>query len=216
MAVAAVAAVTDWVAVGSSRHRLEYAAKPSVLLALTAAAVTIPAHQIDLVDRRWWFVAALSCCLVGDVLLMFPRDLFVAGLAAFLAGHVLFIVGLLRPPSPPGSPPFNFSTAGLVVAAGVVVAVEAVPGTVLIGSLVSHARWSLIAPVCLYVVAIATMVVLATNVGILPAALGAGFFLLSDTLLALNRFVRPIPRGSLAVHATYHLAQGLLVLSLLR
>jgi len=37
----------------------------------------------------------------------------------------------------------------------------------------------------------------------------------SDTVLALNRFVRPLPRGDVAVHMTYHLAQGLLVLSLL-
>ena len=39
-------------------------------------------------------------------------------------------------------------------------------------------------------------------------------FVVSDTVLALNRFVRPIPTGDVAVHVTYHLAQGLLVLSL--
>jgi uncharacterized membrane protein YhhN len=48
------------------------------------------------------------------------------------------------------------------------------------------------------------------------AAVGAVLFLVSDTVLALNRFVRPVPRGQLVVHVTYHLAQGLLVLSLLR
>ena len=137
-------------------------------------------------------------------------------LAAFLVGHVLFIGGLLQPPSPAGTPPFSFSTLGLVVAAVVVVAVEAAPCTILVRSLADHGRRALIAPVCLYVLAIAVMVVLATNVGILLAALGAGLFLLSDTLLALDRFVRPIRRGPLAVHVTYHLAQGLLVLSLLR
>ena len=214
--IAAAAAAADWFAMATTDRRLMYAAKPTVLAALTAAAAVLPSDRIDLVDRRWWFVAALACCLLGDVLLMLPRDLFVPGLAAFLVGHVFFIVGLLQPPSPAGTPPFSFSALGLLVAATVVAAVEAAPCTVLIRSLAAHGRHALIAPVCLYVLAIAVMVILATNVGILLAAFGAGLFLLSDTLLALDRFVRPIRRGPLAVHVTYHLAQGLLVLSLLR
>ena len=62
--------------------------------------------------------------------------------------------------------------------------------------------------------AILTMAVLAANVGVPAAAAGAALFVVSDAVLALNRFVRPIPRGDVAVHVTYHLAQGLLVLSL--
>ncbi len=216
MAVAGIAAALDWTAVATSDSRLEYAAKPAVLIALTSAAAVLPAGHIDLVDRRWWFVAALAWCLVGDVLLLLPRRAFLPGLAAFLVGHLLFIGGLLQPPSPPGVPPFTFSTTGLVVAAAVVVTVEAIPASMLIRSLWRTGRRPLIGPVCLYVAAIVTMVVLAANVGIPAAAVGAAFFLLSDTVLALDRFVRPIPRGRLGVHVTYHLAQGLLVLSLLR
>jgi uncharacterized membrane protein YhhN len=214
--VAAVAAATDWVAVGTSNHRLLYGAKPAVLVALIAAAATIPSGHTDLVDRRWWFVAALVCCLVGDVALMLPRELFVPGLAAFLAGHALFIVGLLQPPAPPGVPAFAFSPTGLAVAAGVVVAVEALPGRVLLTALTGSGHRPLIAPVCIYMVAIATVVVLATNVASRPAALGASLFLVSDTALALDRFVWPRPWGTLVVHVTYHLAQVLLVLSLVR
>jgi uncharacterized membrane protein YhhN len=58
------------------------------------------------------------------------------------------------------------------------------------------------------------MVVVAANVGVTAAAVGAVLFLVSDTLLAWNRFIGPVPRGSLPVHVTYHLAQILLVLSL--
>jgi hypothetical protein len=36
----------------------------------------------------------------------------------------------------------------------------------------------------------------------------------SDTVLALDRFARPLPNAKLMVHVPYHLAQGLLVLSL--
>jgi alkenylglycerophosphocholine hydrolase len=81
---------------------------------------------------------------------------------------------------------------------------------------VASGQRELLAPVCVYVAAIATMVVLAVNVGVAVAGLGAVLFLVSDTLLAWNRFIRPVPAGTLAVHITYHLAQGLLVLSLLR
>jgi uncharacterized membrane protein YhhN len=185
------------------------------MTALVAAAAVLPVDRTDLVDRRWWFVAALACCLVGDVLLMLPKDLFVPGLAAFLVGHALFIGGLLQPPSPQGVPPFSFSSWGLGVAALAVAAGEAVPAAVLFRSLVRHGPRDLIPPVAVYVAAIATMVVLAVNVGVLAAAVGAALFLVSDTVLAWNRFVRPFRFGPVAVHVTYHLALGLLVLSLL-
>lgn len=212
--VAAVAALVDWVAVARGDDRLEFAAKPAVLAALTVAAAVLPSDHSDLVHRRWWFVAALACSLIGDVLLMLPRDLFVPGLAAFLAGHILFIVGLLQPPAPPGSPPFAFSAQGLVMAAVLVAASAAVPAYRIFGALVGDGHRQLIGPVAVYLVAIGTMAVLACNVGVPAAAAGALLFVVSDTVLALNRFVRPLRHGDLAVHISYHLAQGLLVLSL--
>ena len=73
---------------------------------------------------------------------------------------------------------------------------------------------ALVAPVALYLVVILTMAVLAANVGVPAALAGAVLFVVSDTTLAVNRFVRPLPHGDVAVHLTYHLAQALLVLSL--
>ena len=215
MVVAGVVAVVDWTAVARGDTRLEYLAKPGVLTALVAACAVLPATHTDLVDRKWWFVAALVLCLAGDVLLMLPQDLFVAGLGAFLVGHVLYIVGLLQPPSPPGVPPFSFSTTGLVVAVLVSVAYGVVPATLIFRSLARSGQRALIAPVAVYLVVILSMAVLAANVGVPAALVGAAFFVVSDTILALNRFVRPIRHGTVAVHVTYHLAQGLLVLSLL-
>lgn len=214
--IALVAAVVDWVAVARDDRRVEYAAKPAVLAALALAAAALPADHTDLLHRKWWFVAALACSLVGDVLLMLPRDLFVPGLSAFLTGHVLFIVGLLQPPSPPGSPPFAFSATGLAVAAAVVVLAAAWPAYLIFRALLHDGRRELVAPVAAYLVVIATMAVLAANVGVPAAAAGAALFVVSDTVLACNRFVRPFRRGNVVVHVTYHLAQGLLVLSLVR
>ena len=164
--MAAVAAVVDWVAVARDDDRLEFAAKPAVLALLTAAAALLPDAHTELVDRRWWFVAALAFCLLGDILLMLPRDLFVPGLLAFLTGHVLFIVGLLQPPSPPGTPPFIFSGTGLAVASVAALAVGAVPATLIFRSLRKDEFALLIGPVAVYLVAILSMAVLAANVGV--------------------------------------------------
>ena len=42
-------------------------------------------------------------------------------------------------------------------------------------------------------------------------AIGAGFFMLSDSLLATNRFVTLLPMAQIWVLATYYAAQALIV-----
>jgi len=42
-------------------------------------------------------------------------------------------------------------------------------------------------------------------------AVGACFFMLSDSLLAINKFVMPLPLAQLWVLATYYAAQVLIV-----
>jgi uncharacterized membrane protein YhhN len=100
------------------------------------------------------------------------------------------------------------------VAAAAIAAAAAGPAFLIFRSLVDDGHTALVGPVAVYLVAIATMAVLAVNVGVPAAAAGAVLFVASDTVLALGRFVRPIHRGDVVVHVTYHLAQGLLVLSL--
>ncbi len=63
-------------------------------------------------------------------------------------------------------------------------------------------------------VVIAAMVASAAGVQSPVAVLGAALFLLSDSLLAWNRFVRPIAWAPVAVMVSYHLAQAGLLLSL--
>ena len=47
------------------------------------------------------------------------------------------------------------------------------------------------------------------------AAVGGGLFFLSDSLLAWDRFVAPLPKGRFWTMITYHLAQMGLTLSVL-
>lgn len=45
----------------------------------------------------------------------------------------------------------------------------------------------------------------------MQVAVGGMLFFLSDTMLAYDRFVKPIPNGRLWVRITYHLGQILII-----
>jgi uncharacterized membrane protein YhhN len=196
--------VLDWYAVAQQDKPLEYACKPATVALLTGAALVLhPAYE----SRRTAFVVALVLSLAGDVFLMLPRDLFAGGLASFLLGHVAYIVGLRLGPS---------SWVALGTAAGGVVATARGLGTPVVRGVLRSGHGDLVGPVIAYMAVLAAMFTCAVATLNPLAALGAGLFFCSDTVLAWNRFVRPLRRGPLAVIVSYHLAQGLLVLSLLR
>jgi uncharacterized membrane protein YhhN len=154
------------------------------------------------------FVVALVLSLAGDVFLMLPRDLFAGGLASFLLGHVAYAVGLRA-----YAPSSNLAVA--LAAVGVAL-VAAVVGSRVVRGVRSGGHGALVGPVVAYMVVLSAMVVLALGTRSVLAALGGSLFYCSDAVLAWNRFVRPLARGPLVVIVTYHLAQALLVLSLLR
>ena len=202
LAVALVLSLIDWLAVATGRTALEYACKPAATVAFVATALALaPASGTE----RAWFVAALAACLVGDVLLMLPRDAFVGGLAAFLVAHVCFTVG--------------FATLGAaaihLTIGATVVALVAVPLAVrFVRAMRAHGQAALIAPVVGYMIAISAMVTVAIAAGNAWAVAGAGLFLVSDALIAETRFVAPRRWGPVAVMVTYHLALAGLVVSL--
>jgi uncharacterized membrane protein YhhN len=182
---------------------VEYVAKPATLVALLVVAATIdPTDEA----RRWWFVAALAWSLAGDVLLMLPSDQFVAGLAAFLVGHVCYVVGFWL--DPPG--------AAAVVAAGIVVVACIAPLAVrILRALRAGGDRALAPPVVAYMAVITVMVVSAVASGNVAAGVGAVLFAGSDSMIAWDRFVGAFAAAPVAIMVTYHLGQALLVLSLL-
>ena len=205
-AIAAVFAVGDWIAKARNNRRLEYLCKPATLVALIVAACVLdPAAAAD--SRRTWFVVALCFSLAGDVLLMLDewRDLFVFGLAAFLVAHIAYIVGFFT--DPPGA------LAWFVAAVVVVVVLGPVARRIL---LATASEPELRVPVAVYILVISVMVATALATGNVVAAAGAVLFAASDSMIAWNRFVRPIRHADVAIMVTYHLGQAGLVLSLLR
>ena len=191
-------ALVDWWAVHRRRPAIESLAKPAAMVALVVAAATGTAEPV-----RPWLVAALLLGLVGDVLLLPAVDRFVAGLAAFLAGHLALVgAAMAAGLSGTGAP-----ALGLV---GAAVAVVAVGRPIVAAVAGSRLRW----PVVAYVTVIAAMLAAVVGTGRWVAAAGAVLFALSDSLLGWTRFVTPRHDRRWLVHATYHLGQGLLVVGL--
>ena len=148
--------------------------------------------------------AALAGSLAGDVFLMF-QGFFVPGLVSFLVAH-LFYVALFKS----GQAWFPHRGA-LAATLGIGVAMYAFLWA---GGLPPALR----APVAAYVLVIALMAAQAIgratvlrDAPSLLVAVGAGFFMLSDSLLATNRFVMPLPMAQVWVLATYYAAQALIV-----
>ena len=157
-------------------------------------------------DLKPWvlLLAALAFSLAGDVFLMFT-GFFIPGLVSFLAAHLAY-TALLRQ----GIPWFAHRGA-LTATLGIGVAMYAFLWT-------SGLPAALRGPVAAYVLVIALMAAQAIgraqvlrNRAAWVVALGAGFFMVSDSLLATNRFAQPLPLAQLWVLSTYYLAQILIV-----
>lgn len=156
---------------------------------------------------RGLVVVALVFSLAGDVLLMLPSDRFREGLSSFLVAHGLYVVAFA-------------STAGVQLAPIVLLTLA------IAGAAVYRALWPTLGamkiPVAVYVVAIGAMCWQAGGQWLafgsgwaLLAFLGALCFAVSDTALAWNRFVAPLPRAQRVVLGTYYPAQLLIALSAL-
>ncbi len=185
-------AVTDWLAVAREWRHLEYVAKPATLALLLLYAATAPVPS-------WWLIAALAFSLLGDVYLMLPDDLFLAGLSAFLLAHVAYIVEFDAP---------------VLARAAWTVAVLAVSFPLTTRMLRSIDQTALRVAVGSYMLVIALMVGSAIAAGHPIAIAGALLFFASDTLIGWSRFVRSFPWIPTAIIATYHLGQLGLVYAL--
>lgn len=218
LGAAAALAAADWVAVATRRRRVEYVCKPAVVILLAACALTL-----DPVDglRRAYVVTALTLSLAGDVFLMLPEppppeprtgrpqgvDWFPFGLAAFLLAQLNYVAGFRA-----GGP--GLDRVGLALLLVLPVAVPL--GTVVVRSVAARQLTVLQVPVIAYIAVLGAMVASAVATGNLMASAGAWFFLASDAALAWDRFVRSFRWAPVIVAVAYHLAQGLLTVSLVR
>jgi uncharacterized membrane protein YhhN len=197
-----VVALCDWVAVGTATRWAEYVFKPLTMVPLILAAIALdPADEA----MRWWFVAALVFSLAGDVFLMLPNEkLFVFGLGSFLIGHVAYIVGLIA-----GGQNAIACALGVVAVA---ICLSLLGPRIVAGARDADAQLAI--PVLAYMTVISAMVAFAIGSTVPLAIGGAALFYVSDASIGWTRFINDFRGGRLVIVTTYHLAQVLLVLSL--
>jgi alkenylglycerophosphocholine hydrolase len=207
--LALVVAILDWIAVAKKWKRIEYFAKPATMLALLAWLGVNSGFQGPML----WFALGLLFSLGGDVFLMLPKEQFIPGLVSFLIGHICYLIG------------FNYTGMVLNAASLILLVVVLFTGyqvyrRVATG-LQAGGNSKLKLPVLIYSIIISLMLFSALTTLIRSdwrifaavfASTGALLFFISDTTLALNKFVAPIPNGRVIVMVTYHLGQILIAL----
>ena len=191
---------------------LHYAGKPLATLSILWLAAS--ARPAVTARYRWMVLAGMLLSLAGDIFLMLPGDRFVPGLVAFLLAHVCYIAAFL-----PGS------TAKARL--GGLTSIAAVALANLVG-LLPRVDAALKVPVLAYVAVLASMAGFALARAWTPAlaetlprsvrfaAAGAMCFVVSDSLLAWDRFAGNIPMPALLVLGTYYVAQWCIAKSVLR
>jgi uncharacterized membrane protein YhhN len=213
LVLAALAAVGDWYAVARRLRHAEYVAKPLTLLLLLVAA-----DSADLGPAKALVLAALALGLLGDIALLFadehstredenPDSAFLIGLSCFLLGHLAYVVAFVRH----GLHPVQVLAGVLVVAGAATLALPKI-----LRGADRDGGPTLAVVVGGYSAALGAMAVLGFGTAAVATALGALLFLASDITLAWNRFVQALRRGPVLVAVTYHLAQLLIVIGLVR
>ena len=192
-----VVTVVHLVAIASGGDQLVAATKPLLMPALLIGLV------LGLPVRRslvlLWGGLALVFSWLGDVLLQSPGDIgFLIGMGAFGLAHLAYIALYLAPLRTQRSPWWGL-------------AVAVVWWIALVAQLAPNLGGLLI-PVAVYGLVLGTAAATALGTTWL-IAIGAGVFLVSDTLLGLDRFLPGFSFDGvdLLIMFTYCLGQGLII-----
>jgi len=202
-------AVLEALALWKQWLKLEYLAKPAVMIILFLWLWT----STGLNSASLWFGIGILLSLAGDVFLLISLDrLFLAGLVAFLLAHLAYLVGFNIPI--PEISAWGFVLAVIVGLGGVRVIRR------IIAPLAASGQGRIRMPIIIYSTVISLMLLsammkmtditwnanAATLVGV-----GAFLFYVSDIILAWHKFVAPIQYGRIYNIGAYHLGQIMLI-----
>jgi uncharacterized membrane protein YhhN len=164
--------------------------------------------------RSRLFLVALFFCWLGDVFLIFQSTdplFFIGGLASFLVGHIVYIFCYRQLQIIPsskellGSQKVRFAFPIILAGTGLVTILYPLLGALRI-------------PVMIYALAITLMALTAlfrygrtNSTSFLLIFIGAVLFMVSDSLLAINKFHHAFSAAGALVMLTYSVAQFLIV-----
>jgi uncharacterized membrane protein YhhN len=203
--LALIFAVLESFRLWKSWDKLEYVAKPAVMVCLLAWLYM----DTSLQGLTLWFGLGLVFSLAGDILLMISLDrMFIFGLIAFLFAHIAYIFG------------FRNGLMTITAWSFFLIVILLVSAVRLMRRIVSAIRargqTQLVNPVIVYSIVITVMLYAAMTTISNPAwktsaslfvSVGAFLFYISDLILAWNKFVSPIKNGRILNIAAYHLGQ---------
>jgi len=193
----------DLVAIELQYKMAEYIFKPLIIIWLMAWFV-LQLRNVQSSLKKW-IILALFFSWLGDVLLMFQDDhslFFLLGLSSFLVAHLFYILF------------FHFVRINeKVKSKWYLLLIVAIYYAIMIIILSPHLG-DLKLPVRIYAVVISFMFMLAmhmlfiknTTTGLWMMT-GALLFVISDSLLAINKFYQPFESAAIFVMITYGLAQ---------
>lgn len=192
-----LASIIDIIGIIFSIPILVYIFKPFIILSLLFL------YVFSLPKRLKWYVMALELCFFGDVFLMFSGELFFsAGLVLFLIAHVLFIKIVISRIKEVNFLKMIFSTLPFLAVFGLLIYT------------LKDSLHEMLGPVIIYGLTIATFGTVSLidflntkSKKSLLMLFGAVIFMISDSLLAINKFYNPAHVLEVIVMATYVLAQ---------
>ncbi|MBD3195437.1 MAG: hypothetical protein GF317_10300 [Candidatus Lokiarchaeota archaeon] len=194
----------------TENKKLRYATKPLLMPLLILYYI----FGIGVMNVNWFIVLALIFSLGGDLSLMIGREgkWFMYGLGSFLFGQISYIIGFALTISNI----FLFPSWGIILI---------MPEVVIAGSLyflINDKMGKLKIPTVVYMLVISTMSFFALSrlgsymgVAFLLVWLGSLSFIISDAIIAFDKFYKDIPKDRVYVMITYGLAQFLIVQGLL-
>lgn len=154
-----------------------------------------------------WISVGLFFSLFGDVFLLFHDRCFLFGLSAFLLAHISYLIAFTRDVSFPAR-------------LSVWLIYFAVVGCFVLFVVFPKLPSGLRLPIIVYMFFVVSMAaqsmgrfLILKNIPAGLAAFGAIFFVLSDSLLAFDRFQSPIPAAAFFVLIPYYIAQWSIALS---
>jgi uncharacterized membrane protein YhhN len=169
-------------------------------------------------DEKWvrHVTLALAFSWIGDIMLMFTHlsfMLFLAGLSAFLFAHFIYVIAYIR----------ATQHNKLHLKLSIVPIVVLLYFILMASQIVPYVASIIQAPIAVYGFILFVMASVAwyrkgeTNfLSFQWVFVGALLFIVSDSLLAINRFAETLPYANIAVMVTYIGAQWLIVTGLLK
>jgi uncharacterized membrane protein YhhN len=198
--------LADLIAVQLNYKIAEWVFKPLIVIWLLSYFILQTRHEKN--DLKKWIIIALLFSWLGDVLLMLQGDnsiFFLLGLSAFLLAHVFYILF------------FHFVRVRENVKSRWYLLLIVVIYYALLISILSPWLGEMKLPVRIYGIVISFMFMLAMHMlfiknnraGLLMMA-GALLFVISDSVLAINKFYHPFEMADVVVMTTYGFAQLLI------